>query len=89
MTIPTNTSRRLAAKLVRLAKILIHGQVLQGPGTSYPPGGINPAALPLWRDIITRYHMVIYTKPENVDQWDAAISIFERACKSRKIAPWS
>ncbi len=52
------------------------------------PLGINPEAIPLWQQVLTKKKKQIYDFEDNLHKWAAAIYLFKMLCSEKGVGPW-
>jgi hypothetical protein len=62
---------------------------VESPSKKNTPKGMNPEAKKVWVHIIHRYSDLLFGSPEIETQWFRAKRMFEQACKSRDLEPYS
>ena len=61
----------------------------ESPSSEVMPSNINPKASKVWVHVLRRYSDLIFGSKVVKDQWFRASRLFEQACKSRDLEPYS
>jgi hypothetical protein len=63
--------------------------VRRSPSKQDTPPSINPKALDVWVHVLRRYADLVFSSRDVDDQWARATKMYERACQSRGIDPYT